>query len=487
MKLFDYNQYRTPPQIGFMGMQPLLVDNFAGGGGASTGIQLALGRDVDIAINHDELALEMHKVNHPHTRHINESVWDVDIKKVTNGQPVGLGHFSPDCTHFSKAKGGKPIKKKIRGLANIAIRWAVQTDINLITLENVEEFKSWGPISKGKAIKELTGLNFEIFIKQLKALDFTVDYRTIVCADYGAPTSRKRLFLIARRDKQAIVWPKYTHSHRSLSGKNYLPSSTGIDWSIPCPSIFERKKQLVDNTCRRIAKGIHKFIIDCDEPFIVEDQAAFISKYRKESPGSSLHEPLHTITSAANHHYLVTAFLNKHYTGATGSDLSEPIGTITSIDHHSLTSACLIPIDHTGGKNTPCYSMEDPMTTVTSKQRHGLVYAFLVKFYGQMGDQSLHDPLHTIRTKDCFALVTIKGQQYAITDIGFRMLQPHELFINQGFPRDYIIDRDSTGKPLTKKKQTALCGNSVPPVVIKALIEANAPADLFLKRNKETA
>ncbi len=478
----DYVEYRGSPQIGLPGIQKLLVDNFAGGGGASSGIEMALGRPVDIAINHDPIALEMHTINHPHTRHLCESIWDVDIEKATKGQPVGLAWFSPDCTHFSRARGGRPVRKSIRGLARIAVRWAVIARPDIIMIENVPEFISWGPVSQGKPIKGLEGICFEIYIKQLKALGYQVEWKMLKAHHYGAPTIRQRLFLIARCDNNPIVWPSVTHGpEKGL--QPYIAASEHIDWSIPCPSIFERKKPLAEATCKRIARGIHKYIIETEKPFVLNDEkaASFIVKLRNGCIGSSLNEPLHTITAGATHHVLVTAFLAKHYTGATGSTLKGPLGTITSIDHHSLVSACLIPIDNVGGTGIPCHSINDPLRTITKENRHAIVNVFMVKYYGASYAQGMDEPIHTITSKGRFGLVTvtIDSQEYVIVDIGLRMLQPHELYGNQGFPTNYIINQDTKGNPLTKAKQNALVGNSVAPPVAEALVRANAPDELY--------
>ena len=442
---------------------PLIIDNFCGGGGASEGMEQAFNRPVSVALNHDKKALSMHEVNHPHTDHKECDVFEFDIKKNIAGRNVGIGWFSPDCRHFSKAKGGTPVNEEIRGLANVIHDWGDLTNMEVVGMENVEEFKSWRPVRKGKPVRNQrkTGSYFRRFIKRLYKQGFTeISCRTLNCADYGAPTSRKRFFLIAKRNGEAVVWPAPTHFPRK-SGRlpSWRPASTGIDWSIPCPSIFERKKMLVDSTCRRLAVGTIRHAVESNEPFIA---------------------PI--TPSTGDHGVKVAAWLGKHYTGVVGHSLHDPIGAITTKDHHSLVTAFLVPIDHVGGKGTPSNSLHEPLTTITSKQRHGLVvvHAFLLKYYGTgTNTQSLHDPIHTITTKERFGLVTLNSVDHRIYDIGFRMLQPHELFINQGFPSDYIIDRDREGNKLTKTKQTALCGNSVPPSVVKALMEANAPANCF--------
>jgi len=342
----------------------LVVDNFAGFGGASTGIEAAIGRPVDIAINHAPDALALHAVNHPQTLHLCESVWDVDPRQVTQGRRVGLAWFSPDCKHFSKAKGGKPVEKRIRGLAWVAVRWAgalkpTGQHPRVIVLENVEEFVTWGPLrDDGRPDPAQAGREFRAFVNALQRLGYAVQWRELRACDYGAPTSRKRLFLIARCDGQPITWPAPTHARNPKRGSGLRPWRTAaecIDWSIPCPSIFERSRPLADATLRRVAAGIQRYVIDAAEPYIVR-----IGHTGHGDSGKTrgIHEPLSTITSKAEHllvaptlvqtgygeregqaprvpgldkplgtimaggakHALVAAFLAKHYTGVVGSD-----------------------------------------------------------------------------------------------------------------------------------------------------------------------
>jgi DNA (cytosine-5)-methyltransferase 1 len=455
----------------------LVVDNFAGGGGASSGIERAIGRPVDIAINHDPEAVAMHQANHPQTRHLCESVWDVDPREVCDGQPVGLAWFSPDCKHFSKAKGGKPVEKKIRGLAWIALRWVgalkpTQQHPRVIVLENVEEFVTWGPLTQdGRPCPRQKGREFRAFVNALQRLGYAVQWRELRACDYGAPTSRKRLFLVARRDGQPIVWP--TPTHGPGRPQPWRTAAQCIDWSLPCPSIFNRPRPLADATLRRVAEGLRRFVIEAAEPFIVR-----IGHTGHGDAGKvrSVHEPLSTITSKAEHclvsptlvqtgygeregqaprvpgldkplgtivaggtkHALVAAFLAKHYTGVVGSDLRMPIGTVTSVDHHSL------------------------------------VAAFLVKFYGSGGQWAgLDEPMHTLPTKDRMGLVTVAGEQYRIVDIGLRMLQPRELARAQGFSQSYLLDAPHLGRPLPKHAQVRMIGNSVCPPMAEALVRAN--------------
>ena len=400
----------------------LIVDNFAGGGGASTGIEMALNRNIDIAINHDPAAILMHKTNHPYTKHYQESVWDVDIREITKGKDVDLVWCSPDCKHFSKAKGGKPVNKEIRGLAWVAIKWAGTVRPKVIILENVEEFQTWGLIdNNGKPIAKEKGRTFRSFINAFKYLGYEVDYRELVAADYGAPTSRKRFFLIARCDGKPIVWPKPTHGADKIP---YVSASSIIDWSIPVPSIFDRKKPLVENSLIRIARGIQKYVVE-DEPYVINDTAYFLSHYYT-------HQGAETRCSS----------------------LREPIATIPTQNRFGLVAVKFQDI------------------TLPTKDS---VCAFLTKYYGCDTGQSLNGPIHTITTKDRFGLIVVKGKDYKIADIGLRMLTARELFNGMGFPKNYIIDHDYTGKKYPTTQQKARCGNAVVPILAKVLVESNLP------------
>lgn len=489
----------------------LIVDNFAGGGGASLGIEMALGRSPDIAINHDPAALGMHERNHPNTRHFCESVWDVDPKQATAGRPVGLAWFSPDCKHFSKAKGGKPVSKRIRGLAWVVIKWARAVKPRVICLENVEEFQKWGPLVGDRPCPKRIGKTFKRWKRSLHELGYKVEHRELRACDYGAPTSRKRLFLIARRDGQPIAWPAATH------GPGLLPYRTAadcIDWSIPCPSIFERRKPLAEATQRRIAAGIKRFVIEAAEPFIVKYHSekrpseARIASLAEPLPTQTtenrfalvaptlvqtgygeragqrpryldLHAPLGTVMGDGQKHALVSAFLAKHYTGVVGQQLEQPIGTVTAIDHHSLVTSNLVKLYGTSAGAT----VEAPMPTVTADGQHiAEVRAFLVKYYGEGGQWAdLADPMHTIPTKDRMGLVMVKGEPYQIADIGLRMLRARELFRAQGFPDSYVIDQTAAGKALTHTDQVRMCGNSVCPPLAAAIVAAQFPA-AFIER-----
>lgn len=522
----------------------LVVDNFAGGGGASTGIEMATGYSVDIAINHDPEAIRMHKANHPYTKHYCEDVWQVDPVKACNGHPVGLAWFSPDCKHFSKAKGGKPKDKFIRGLAWVACRWAGLVRPRVIMLENVEEFKTWGPLNRGHhPIKAKQGKTFEKFVRQLTDLGYEVRFKELIAADYGAPTMRKRFFMIARCDGKPIVWPEPTHapadSEKVKAGllKPYVGAYTQLDFSLPCPSIFDTSEEikekygiravrpLAPNTMKRIARGLKKFVLENSEPFIVQVNHSgaksdyykstklipYLSVNRENHFGSDLREPVHTITGnnqhmlmtptliqyhsetaqgdvrgqtikdpimtvdSSNRYGLVTSFLHKYYDGGykgAGESVEKPLPTVTAWDHNSVVTANLIQMNnHCDGRD-----VRDPIPTITAGDGHfGEVRAFLIKYYGQGTGQDVKDPLDTVTAQDRFGLVTINGTDYQIVDIGLRMLEPRELYGCQGFPDDYIIDRDYTGKTYPRSEQVRRCGNAVCPPLPAALVRANLP------------
>ena len=445
------NNYLLPNEI--------VVDNFAGGGGASIGMQLGLNHHVDIAINHDPEAIDMHKVNHPETKHYCESVWDVDPVDACRGRPVGLAWFSPDCKHFSKAKGNRPVDKNIRGLAWVAVRWAALVPLRVMMLENVEEFMTWGPVveiadNKFKPCPNRKGETFDAFIKVLTVgledehpawqeiktalgesfpcydkiktgLGYKVDFKVLHACDYGAPTTRKRFFMVARNDGAKIQWPEKTHGPLNSGLKPFMTAASIIDWSIPVKSIFNRKRQLAEKTIVRIAKGLEKFVIGNDDPFIVPDECAapFTTNPTYQSPCARA---------------LITSHMIKMRGTNIGHSSNEPVHTISA-----------------GGLHI------------------GEVRAFLIQYYGTSVGHECNKPLSTITTKDRFGLVVIKGKKYQIVDIGLRMLEPHELFAAQGFPGDYVISHDSKGKKLSKKSQVARCGNSVAPPVAQALVSAN--------------
>ncbi|PTL88585.1 DNA (cytosine-5-)-methyltransferase [Halomonas litopenaei] len=459
----------------------LVVDNFAGGGGASEGIEQALGRPVDLAINHDATAIAVHTANHPGSEHSVADVWDIDPETAAAGRPVGLAWFSPDCRHHSKAKGGRPVSKSVRGLAWVAARWAAKVKPRVIALENVEEFLDWGPLiknAKGQLVPDPArkGQTFNGFVRALRRHGYQVDWRILKACDFGAPTIRRRLFLVARRDGLPIKWPKPTHgdpgSPAVRRGKlqPWRTAAECIDWLIPCPSIFERQRPLADATLRRIAKGVMRYVVESGDPFIVP-----IANYGNGSElVNAIGEPLRTVTAwpKGGSFALVSAFLCKHYTGVIGDDLRKPLPTITATDHNAPVAVSLVNLkgSERGGRDP-----RQPMPTICAGGTHAAaVAAFLVKYYGQGVGQVMSDPMHTMPTKDRFGLVTvtIAGEQYAIVDIGMRMLQPHELAAAQGFPDHYEFAQVN-GKPVPKYQQVRLIGNSVCPPLAKAIVEAN--------------
>jgi DNA (cytosine-5)-methyltransferase 1 len=533
----------------------LIVDSFAGGGGASLGISWALGRSPDIAINHDKEAIALHRANHADSLHLSEDVWQVDPVQVCAGRPVGLMWLSPDCKHFSKAKGGKPVSKKVRGLAWVAVRWAKAVRPRVIVLENVEEFQTWGPVLRDtqRPCPERKGDTFRSFIRRLTRLGYVVEWRELRACDYGAPTIRKRLFLIARCDGQPIAWPQATYGKGRA--QPWHTAAECIDWTIKVHSIFLTKEEgklvgvkrpLAPATLRRIARGIQKFVIDAPIPFIVG-----VGGRQGQSPERPLNKPYQTITSKADSaiivpslislthqgddsrrvlpltepfptitaahrgevgliaptliqtgygeregqaprvpgldkplgtlvagggkHALVAAFLAKHYTGVDGVQLSVPMPTVTSIDHNALVTA---HIKRDFGTSTGA-AVDTPMPTITSDGggHASLVQSFLVAYYGNEKDGgSLFDPMRTVTSKDRYGLVTIHGMEYIIADIAMRMLAPRELYRAQGFPDSYKIDIEYNGKPLTKTAQVRMVGNSVCPQVAAAIITANIGA-----------
>lgn len=573
----------------------LIVDNFAGGGGASTGIELATGYSVDIAINHDPEAIKMHKANHPNTKHYCENVWAVDPVKACGGHPVGLAWFSPDCKHFSKAKGGKPVEKNIRGLAWVVLKWAALVRPRVIMLENVEEFQTWGPCipirdkETGRVIVNMAGRHdrvkneprtrvaeqgevvpvdrqifqpdpkrsgqtYKKWRKQLEALGYEIDTKELVAADYGAPTMRKRFFMIARCDGKPIVWPEPTHgpadSEEVKAGllKPYVGAYTQLDFSLPCPSIFDTAEEikkkygiravrpLAPKTMDRIARGLKKFVLDNPEPFIIQ------CNHGGERRPNDIREPMPTITG--KHGYgIVEPYMVQCKYNNEAQDVQKPIGTLTTVGSHLLVEPYMVQIGQTGftkdrskdvreplttivSKNEHCLisptliqyhsetaqgevrgqTIKDPIMTVDGSNRYGLVTsflskfyksgigqdereplhtittsaghfgevrAFLIKYYGDATGQDIEKPLDTVTTKDRFGLVTIEGVDYQIVDIGLRMLEPKELYGCQGFPDDYIIDHDYTGKTYPRSEQVRRCGNAVCPPIPAALVKAN--------------
>ncbi|WP_283673075.1 DNA cytosine methyltransferase [Butyricicoccus sp. Marseille-Q5471] len=557
----------------------IIVDGFCGGGGMSTGIEIATGTPVDIGINHDAAAIAQHRANHPRTEHYNESIFDVDPKKTVRGRSVGWAHFSPDCTHFSVAKGGTPVKKSIRGLAWVVARWAGTVKARIISMENVPEFMTWGPLvakrdkATGRVLKldgtlaapgervpvqeqqlvpdkKRSGKTFRQFISAMRGMGYEAEWNVLTACDYGAPTTRRRLFILFRRDGKRIVWPEATHGDpksEAVQEGRLLPWRTAaecIEWDRPCQSIFERKKPLAENTMRRIARGIQKFIVDNPEPFIVsigqtsaQDRSRGISEplrtvvSKNESclvtplvvqvnhtgeqfRGQTVEEPLPTLTAKNGFGVVAPCLIQYHSeTGnadVRGQECDAPIMTIDTSPRYGLAAASMIEVgygERTGQLPRVC-DLEKPLGTVVSTQKHAVVSAFiskykgcdigqpadaplqtitaggrhfaevrafLIKYYGQGVGQSANVPLDTITTKDRFGVIEVLGSKYQIVDIGMRMLEPRELYNAQGFPPDYIIDRDDMGKPYPKYEQVRKVGNSVPPPFGTALVRANWP------------
>ena len=454
----------------------IIVDSFAGGGGASTGIELALGRIVNAAINHDPAAIRMHEANHPYTEHYQASVWDVDPEAVCRGRPVALAWFSPDCKHFSKAKGAALVDRKIRGLAWIVLRWAAKVRPRVIILENVEEFQTWGPVRKGKPVKKLAGTTFQKFVGQLRALGYSVEWRELVAADYGAPTTRRRLVLIARCDGRAIVWPERTHAPRDSaevrSGK-LLPWRSAaeiIDWSLPCPSIFSTKDEiherygisavrpLADNTMRRIIRGVDKFTIKSGAPFIVECNHSggghvtdsqepcktITAKHTggicrpvltpltmtntSNSVGAPVSEPMNTVrTGGGGGQMLVTTSLM--CIGQTGGgnrirSLHEHAPTTVSKQEACLVASSLIQYHTEKTENARAAGLDKPICTVDAANRYGLTCANLVEYYGGGRPLDVQSPMHTVTSHDREAVVAAHVVKYKRDEVGTRPSEP---------------------------------------------------------------
>jgi DNA (cytosine-5)-methyltransferase 1 len=477
----------------------LIVDNFAGGGGVSMGLERAFGRAVDVAINHDPASIEMHRANHPHTLHLCEDVFHVSPLEVTAGRPVGLAWFSPDCKHFSNAKGSKPVEKKIRGLAWIVIRWARRVRPRVIMLENVREFEGWGPLTpENRPCPVRKGETFRLWLSQLTGLGYDVQWRILNAADYGAQTHRRRLFIVARCDGQPIVWPQPTHGPGR--SRRWRTAAECIDWSLPCPSIFERRKPLAEKTQRRIAMGLWRYVINNPRPFIVNIERSY-----KDFAGQRVDDPLGTVTAhpRGGKHSLVVPSLVANYGEAPGqapraSSVQEPLGTVVATPKHSVVAAFIARNFHgekqANGADEPLTAIttqtnkhtlaaayltefrgsnrgkgdpRQPMPAVTAQGTHiAEVRAVVIKYFGQGCGQECGGPLHTVTCRDRFGLVMVDGVEHVIADIGLRMLTPRELARAQGFPDDYVL----TG---TKTSQVARIGNSVCPVMSEVLARAN--------------
>lgn len=451
----------------------IIVDNFAGGGGASTGIEIATGRLVALAVNHDPAAILMHKTNHPYTEHFQASVWDIDPKAVCRGRPVGLAWFSPDCKHFSKAKGAALVDRKIRGLAWITLRWAAEVRPRVIILENVEEFQTWGPVRKGKPVKKLAGTTFRQFISQLEALGYTVEFRELIAADYGAPTSRKRFYLIARCDGKPIVWPKPTHSKTGADGlKKWRCAAEIIDWSLPCPSVFASKAEIMEryglkavrplakNTMRRVIRGVDKFTIRSGKPFIVptgygerKGQAPRVHDLDAPLPtvvstgkenlcrpllapvtvtntsnsvGGTVGAPVHTVTTAGNQMLVTPSLVSIGQTGGGDRirDIREPVPTTVSKQEACLVSPSLIQYHTEQTEHVRASGLGTPINTVDASNRYGLTCANLVEYYTGGRPLDVQDPMHTVTSHDREAVVAAHIAKYYGGVVGEKVGEP---------------------------------------------------------------
>ncbi|HEN8733073.1 DNA methyltransferase [Pseudomonas sp. FW305-E2] len=619
----------------------IVVDFFCGGGGAGTGLEMGLGRPVTVAKNHSPAAISMHTANHPAARHFTTDVFEGDPDEECQGRPVGWFHMSPDCTHHSQAAGGQPRKREIRNLSWIGLKWAGKKKPRVISLENVKQILQWGPLmakrdkNTGRVMKldgtvaavgervpvqqqflvpdpKRRGITWRRFVHLLEGMGYQMEWRIIKACDFGAPTSRERLFMIARCDGQPIVWPEPTHAKHPTKGQHkWRTAADCIDWSVPSKSIFGRKKELAAATLRRVAKGMKKFVLDNPQPFIVP-----IANWSGEL-AQSAHEPLRTVTSwprggsfamaspvilpathqgadrvndpgdplptvtAANrgelmmaspvmvgaggpvyagkpvaadqpmgtlmtqsHRALASAHLVKFRFNSEGAAITDPVPTITSGGNYKRPAGaahamgvCTAFIEQANGgfNTTPAKGADEPLTTVTntgSQQRlvtaslatlrrncvgrpvddlvptmtagaehHALVEyklspeheegalrvaAFLISYYGTENISACDAPAPTVTTKDRLGLVTVfvKGTPYVIVDICLRMLQPHELYRAQGFPASYIIDKGADGKPFTKTEQVHMCGNSVSPPPMAAIARANDP---WIRSNHKAA
>lgn len=429
-------------------MTGLVIDLFAGGGGASVGIEAALGRPVDIAINHDQIALAVHKANHPKTLHLEADVWEVKPLDATGGRPVDVLWASPDCTHFSVAKGDVPRRQDIRSLAWVVTKWAKAVRPAVIFVENVSEFRGWGPLGQdGRPDKSRMGETFARWKARLENQGYKVDYRVIDASLHGAPTRRRRLFIVARRDGRSITWPMPTHGP-GLFTEPLRTAAECIDWSIPCPSIFERSKPLAEKTLWRIAQGIRRFVLESPRPFIV--------KFRHDSTGAPVDAPLPTVTAGGQARpsrpatgnplgVVVPSLVEMNHSNAPhGAD--EPLGVVTTQHNRfNLVAPSLVKVNH-GGDDARGEAATEPLTTVTATQRghalvaptliqtgygerdgqrprsldieaplgtavaggqkHALVAAFLAKHFGGVVGQEVEMPASTITAVDHHALVS---------------------------------------------------------------------------------
>lgn len=543
----------------------IIVDYFCGGGGGSTGLEEGLGRIVNIAKNHDAAAISMHERNHPHATHLQTDVFSGDPREETGGRRCGWLHLSPDCTHHSQARGGQPRKKSIRDLAWIGCKWAGRARPRVISLENVKAILAWSPlIAKrdkvtGRVIKldgtvaavgervpvqeqylipdkglmfgsrakrrqrrlKFARLGMPIartwnqFVGQLRGMGYAVEWKILKAADYGAPTIRERLFMLARCDGRPIVWPEATHAENPKAWQEpWAQAHQCIDWTITGQSIFGREKPYAKATMERIAKGVFKYVLNSADPFIVP-----IANWSSRNGIHSIREPLRTITAwprggsfalvspvlapltlpaaTASHSSELESFsaflaqANGGYNTTFAHDVRRPVSVITQTgSQQQLITASLATLR----RNCVGRDVREPLSVITAGgEHHALVEcslspsheagaltvaAFLMQYYSEGGQWgALNKPLNTITTKDRLAMVTVylSGQPYVIVDIRLRMLQPHELYKAQGFPASYVIDQGHDGRKLTKTEQVRMCGNSVCPPVMAALARANDP------------
>lgn len=567
-----------------LGLNPqddeIVVDFFCGGGGAGTGLEMGLGRPVTVAKNHNLAAISMHTANHPHAKHFTTDVFEGDPDEECGGRAVGWFHMSPDCTHHSQAAGGQPRKREIRNLSWIGLKWGGKKKPRVISLENVKQILQWGPLiakrdkATGRVITldlvphptnpkktvnrvaepgeqvpvsnqflvpnpKRRGITWRRFVQLLEGMGYQVEWRIIKACDFGAPTSRERLFMIARCDGQPIVWPEPTHAKKPAKGQQkWRTAADCIDWTVPSKSIFGRKKDLAPATLRRVAKGLKKFVIDNPQPFIVpianwsgelaqsaQEPLRTITSWPRggsfamASPvmatathqasdkvtalmaqmnggfnttdAKGIDEPMTTVTNTGSQQQLVTANLVHLRGNCDARDATDPLHTISAGGtHHGLMTAFM---ERQFGASVG-QALDEPAPTITAggggksslvelklspEQEAGAlrVAAFLISYYGTENTSAANQPAPTVTTKDRLGLVTVhvKGTPYVIVDICLRMLQPHELYRAQGFPADYIIDKGADGRKFTKTEQVHMCGNSVSPPPMAALARANDP------------
>lgn len=515
-------------------LDEIIVDSFAGGGGASTGIELAAGRIVDVAINHDPDAILMHQTNHPYTTHYQASVWDVDPIEVCAGRPVGLLWASPDCKHFSKAKGGKPVDKHIRGLAWIVLRWAGTVRPRVIILENVEEFQTWGPVRRGRPLKSKAGITFQRWLEQLRNLGYEIEWRELVAADYGAPTTRKRFFLIARRDGRPIVWPEPTHAPadspevRLGMKKPWRSAAEIIDWRLPTPSVFASKEEikaqygltavrpLARNTLQRVARGVDKFVIKSASPFFVT------ANHAGDFRGQALDQPLQTIT--AKHGYGVVAPVMSpltitNTTNSVGAPAGQPVHTVTTAGNQLFAAPVLAAIGQTGGgdrsrsvlepshtqvskaeeclvcpamlqyhteqsEHVRAQPVNSPLMTVDAANRYGLVAASMVKYYSNaQHGQKMKEPLHTVTVKDREALTVASLSKFFGGVVGTELSEPLPTVTavdHSALQTVHMVKMkgDDFGRPVRTPLQNITAGDGRHGVVRTALEKVESGKDL---------